>query len=116
MARWAATSKYGAVRTEVDGYKFASKREAKRYSELKLLEKAGKIFGLTLQPRFPLYVFCPTRDPASVLVAHYVGDFQYVDADTRHIVTEDTKGVRTETYRLKKKMVEAIYGITITEV
>jgi dsDNA-binding SOS-regulon protein len=65
-------SKYGAVRTEVDGISFASKKEARRYSELKLLERAGEIADLQLQPRFPLTV-------NGVRVCTYVADFQYRD-------------------------------------
>lgn len=113
-----ATSKYGAVRTKVDGVTFASKREAKRYGELKMLEKAGEISELELQPVYPLYVRGPNM--AMIKVATYRADFRYrLLSDGwpgNGTVVEDAKGVRTETYRLKKKMVEAIYGITITEV
>lgn len=107
--------KYNAKRTELDGYQFASKAEAKRYAELKLLEKAGEIRNLRLQSRFPLYV-------RSIQVADYVADFVYQKSQDATIplewadVVEDVKGVRTAVYRLKKRMVEAQYGITISEI
>jgi hypothetical protein len=99
--------KYGAVKTEVDGIVFASKKEAKRYQELKLLRKAGKIAALELQPSFDLVV-------NGVKVGRYVADFRYAEQDLE--VVEDAKGYKTDIYRLKKKMVEAQYGIEIREV
>jgi len=97
----------GAVRTQVDGISFASKKEATRYGELKLLEKAGQIAGLELQVRFPIFV-------NNVLICHYVADFCYWEWVSRgegqevlNYVVEDAKGMRTEIYRLKKKLFEA---------
>ena len=101
--------KYGAVACVVDGIRFQSQREARRYSELKLLEAAGKICYLALQVRFYIHSAC------GVYVADYYADFQYRDAAGVRVV-EDCKGVRTPVYRLKKKLVESEYGITITEV
>jgi hypothetical protein len=107
--------KFNAVRTEVDGVKFASKAEAKRYGELKMLEKAGKIGHLSLQPRYMLLVWdCEKKQ--DVQVGHYVADFSYWDMREGKTVVEDVKGVKTPIYRLKKKMVEHRYGITITEI
>jgi hypothetical protein len=107
--------KFNAVRTEIDGHTFASKAEAKRYAELKLLEKAGKIGHLSLQPRYMLLVWdCEKKQ--DVQVGHYVADFSYWDMSEGKTVVEDVKGVKTPIYRLKKKMVEHRYGITITEI
>jgi hypothetical protein len=100
-------NKYGNRRTEVDGISFASAKEARRYSELKLLERAGKIKGLHLQPRFPLRV-------NEVTVTTYVADFIF-DRDGETVV-EDVKGVRTPTYKLKKKLMKAIHDIDVVEV
>lgn len=100
-------SKYGAKRTEVDGIVFASMAEARRYGELKLLERAGKIKDLELQPVYALIV-------NGVRVGNYIGDFRYVEGET--VVLEDVKGVKTPVYQLKKKLVEAIYKFKITEV
>lgn len=101
-------SKYGAIRTEVDGFKFASKKEAGRYSQLKLLERAGEITELRLQPRYPLTV-------NGVKVCTYVGDFAYRDKASGFVL-EDVKGVKTETYKLKAKLFAALHGFPITEV
>ena len=106
--------KYGAVPTEVDGIRFASKAEARRYGELKLLEKAGKISDLELQPRFELSVRRTLCAP--VKLGHYVADFRYFDREAGQYVTEDVKGLKTPMYRWKKRHVEAQYGIAITEV
>lgn len=98
--------KYSAQATVVDGVKFASKKEAKRYTELKQLEAAGAISGLRLQTRFPLRV-------NDVLICTYVADFVYVEAGLP--VVEDCKGVRTPVYKIKAKLMQAVHGITIRE-
>ena len=101
--------KYGAIPTTIDGIRFASKGEAGRYKELKLLEKAKKIRDLELQPKFPLVV-------AGTHIAHYIADFRYFDLEAGREIIEDFKGVRTSTYRIKKKLVEVLHGIRVTEV
>lgn len=100
-------TKYGAIKTEVDGIRFASKREAARYRELKLLERAGAIVGLQLQPSYPLVI-------NGMNCGRYVGDFAYLE--NRRLVIEDSKGFRTPVYRLKRKLMKAIHGIDIREV
>ena len=102
-------SKYGNKRTEVDNFIFASKREARRYQELIVLQRAGLIRDLELQPDYPLIV-------NGVRVGIYRGDFRYVDCVTGQKILEDAKGVRTAVYQLKKKLVKAIYNIDIIEV
>jgi len=109
-------NKYRNQRTVVDGITFASKKECLRYAELKLLETAGYINDLTLQPRFPLIVM-------NVKIGVYVGDFCYnqttggvsTGISTVNVV-EDVKGIKTPVYRLKKKLVKALYGIEIKEI
>jgi len=108
-------SKYNATRTKVDGIVFASKKEARRYSELRLLEKIGQVLDLELQPRFPVYI-APLRETGAVRVFTYIADFRYKDKDTGRIVIEDVKGVKTQVYKLKKRCVQAYYGIRISEV
>ena len=101
-------SKYRAIKTVVDGITFDSKLEAKRYSELKLLERAGELAGLELQPAFPI-------DINGIKICTYRGDFAYFKDNGR--VIEDCKGFKTPMYRLKKKLVEASYpGVKIQEV
>ena len=108
-----------ATRTEVDGHMFASKREANRYLELKLLERAKKIIGLTLQVRIQISI----RDvPILMRSARYpngrhltyVADFMYYDATTHKKVVEDCKGHRTDVYKLKLALVQAM-GLEILE-
>ena len=102
-------NKYGAKKTEIDGFVFDSKAESRRYSELKLLEKAGEIRDLELQPNYAIVV-------NKTYIAAYFSDFRYFDITRKEIVVEDVKGMKTPVYRLKKKLVEAIYGIHIMEI
>jgi hypothetical protein len=108
-------SKYRAKPTVVDGIRFASMKEAKRYGELKLLEKAGEILDLDLQPSFTLSVWRPDHSDIRN-VGVYRADFQYYDVRKKALITEDVKGMKTPMYRWKKKHVEAQYGIEIREV
>jgi len=104
-----------AART-VDGILFASQREARRYVVLKQLQRTGQISMLEIQPKFDLRVWLGGLEVKGCgIVGKYVGDFRYLDKSGA-VVIEDCKGVRTETYRLKKKIVEANYNIKITEV
>lgn len=99
-------SKYNAVKTEIDGFTFDSKKEAARYVELKFYEAANYIEDLELQPRFPCVV-------NGKKVCEYRADFKYTqDGQT---IVEDVKGHKTDVYRIKKKLVEALYGIEIKE-
>ena len=101
-------SKYGNVKTEVDGILFDSMREANRYGELKLLQKARHIRSLEMQPVFDL-------DVNGQRICRYRGDFKYYDVAKKDWVIEDCKGVRTPAYVLKRKLVKAIYDIDIQE-
>ena len=100
--------KYNNVKIEIDGFKFDSKKEAKRYGELKLLVMGGEVFNLELQPKFPCVV-------NGVKVCTYIADFRY--SARGGDVIEDVKGMKTRVYRLKKKLVEALYpSVKITEI
>jgi dsDNA-binding SOS-regulon protein len=100
--------KYRAVPTVIDGIRFASKKEAKRYAELKMLETAGVIQGLCLQPEYVLYA-----GDGDTKLGVYRADFEYAE-NGQHIV-EDVKGFKTPLYRWKKRHVEAQYGIEVRE-
>lgn len=102
-------NKFRAVPIVVDNIRFASKREAKRYAELKLLERSGEIDGLELQPAFPLLV-------NGTKIGTYKADFRYTDRRTGAVVIEDCKGYLTREYKRTKKHVEAQYGIVVVEV
>jgi hypothetical protein len=102
----AKKSKYGNKRTCYNNRTYASKAEAERAQYLDLEEKAGLIFGLCYQVRFPLY--------AGVT---FIADFMYSELVKGSLTTivEDKKGVRTPEYKIKKKQFEAKYGIPIKE-
>lgn len=93
---------------------FDSKREAERYLELKAMEHDGKITGLHCQVPFEL-VPTQTVDGETLRSASYIADFTYWDKDGKFVV-EDAKGLKTDLYILKKKMVLYRYGILIKEV
>lgn len=132
----AKPSKYRSVKTVVDGVTFDSKKEAHRYQELKLMQHAGQIRDLRWQPRYVLFALvldqADIRDAnAGVIsqrrhvVCEYVADFDYLAAHDVvgqviwRTVVEDVKSPATrkkEVYRLKRKMMEAQYGIQIREV
>lgn len=113
MALAAKRSKYGAVKTVVDGITFASKREAARYVELRQLEIAGDIRDLRLQPSFEL-IPAVELDGKKQRPVRYLADFHYVN-DTG-VVYEDVKGHKTKEYILKRKLVKHVFGIEIREV
>jgi hypothetical protein len=108
----ATRAKYGNEPLTVDGVTFPSKREANRY--LYLRERLGRkeISDLELQPKFPLHVVRP--DGVKVEVGSYRADFRYRCGP--HVVVEDAKGITTEPYRMRKRHVEAEYGIEVIEV
>lgn len=123
-------NKYGNRKITVDGATFDSKKEAARYRELKLLERAGKISHLELQAKYVLipaqrapscdtYKRGPNKGkpkPGKLLEKEcsYIADFSYF-RDGRFVV-EDTKGVRTEVYKIKRKLMLERYGIQISEI
>lgn len=102
-------NKYHARATTVNGLRFASQKEADRYQELRLLEQAGAILGLAVHPSWELIV-------NGVKIGKYTSDFAYTDRATGAPVVEDTKGVRTRDYVLRKKLMLALYEIEIVEV
>lgn len=109
--------KYRAIPTVVDNIRFASKKEALRYQQLKLLERAGKIANLELQPKFNLTcggtpVKIRSQKVPKGRQAYYVGDFRYRTADGT-VVVEDVKGMDTPASKLKRAMLEAETGIRI---
>ena len=99
-------TKYGNCRVEVDGIKFDSKAEGKRWLDLQLLAKAGRITGLERQVRFPLEV-------AGQRIGCYIADFVYYRGTER--VVEHVKGMKTPMYKWKSKHFAAQYGYEIAE-
>ncbi len=107
-------SKYSNEKETIDGIVFDSKREARRYEQLKLLQRGGVISGLELQKAFilqPEFV----KNGRKIAPIKYIADFVYTDND--RTIVEDVKGCRTKEYQLKKKLFEFKYPLlTITEV
>ncbi|MEK5469322.1 DUF1064 domain-containing protein [Paenibacillus sp. FSL R7-0210] len=97
-------SKYGAKKTQVDGIRFDSKAEAQRYRELMLLKHAGEVTDIVLQPSYVLMPgFKHEATGERVQAIRYKADFLVTYADG-HQEIEDVKGVKTEVYRIKKKL------------
>lgn len=113
-------SKLKNKKTEVDGITFASKREAKRYLELKAMQEAGEVTELQLQVKFPLLPKQRTAEGKAIRAVDYVADFVYMK-DGQKIV-EDSKGYRNPQaasyaiFVLKKKMMKYFHNIDIMEV
>ena len=102
-------SKYGNKKTTIHGITFDSKWESERYLYLKSLEKAGRIKDLELQPRYNILV----NDQK---ICAYVADFKYNKENAEGIwehIVEDAKGVETPEFKLKKKLMKAIFNIDI---
>ena len=103
-------AKYGNTKVNVDGMHFDSKREAARWQELRLLERAGEISDLRRQVRYELVPKLPGERPVD-----YIADFVYRDKNGNNVV-EDVKGVRTQAYVIKRKLMLWRHGIRIREV
>jgi hypothetical protein len=124
-------SKYYNVKTKTsDGLVFDSTKEARRWEQLLLLQRAGKIMSLQRQVAYELlpnqYETYPRfskkgkrlKDGIRLVErkVDYVADFVYADAETGMLIVEDTKGVKTKDYIIKRKLMYAIHGIRIKEV
>ena len=119
-------NKYHSKKVEVDGIVFDSRKEAKRWLELSLFEKAGVISDLQRQVKF---ILIPAqREPDTVGArggikkgkviekeCAYIADFVYKDLTLNESVVEDTKGYRTKDYIIKRKLMLYIHGIRILE-
>lgn len=108
-------SKYHSVKTVVNGIVFDSKKEAKRYYELLILERAGEIHDLKRQQK---YILIPKQTDASGKCLErectYRADFVYTQPDGQ-VIAEDVKGFRTQEYIIKRKLMLYVHGIRIKE-
>lgn len=127
-------TKYGAHKTVYDGILFDSRREMRRYQELRAMEKNGDILDLQLQVKFvliPAQREPDRRGPKGGIIkgkllereCAYIADFTYREPLPFYdnlkdlpLVVEDAKGLKTEVYKIKKKLMLQIYGIRIQEV
>lgn len=120
-------NKYHSKKVEVNGIVFDSKKEARRFAELSLLEKAGTIQDLQRQVKF---ILIPAqREPDTVGArggikkgktiekeCAYIADFVYKDLTLNETVVEDTKGFKTKDYIIKRKLMLYVHGIRIKEI
>ena len=107
-------SKYGNRKVIHDGIEFDSVKEAHRYCELKLMQRAGMISDLQLQVPFELIPTQRIDGKLAEKATNYVADFVYQQNGVQ--VVEDTKGVRTKEYIIKRKLMLWVHGIRIREV
>lgn len=103
-------SKYSSAKTDIDGIRFDSKKEAEFYAELKLREKAGEISHLRLQPRYLLQEAFK-HDGKQYREMEYVADFEYIENGETVVV--DVKGFKTAVYMIKRKLFLYRYGSSI---
>lgn len=99
-------SKYRNKKTQIGMYVFDSIAESKRYKELALLEKAGQIKGLKLQPKFLLQEGFK-KNGKTYRKIEYIADFMYIE--NGKVIIEDVKGMETDVFKLKRKMFEYKY-------
>lgn len=108
-------NKYHNTKVIYNGIKFDSKKEMQRYKELELLESTDYICNLELQKKFLLQEGYTNAKGKKIRPIYYIADFYYYDYIDNKWVVEDTKGVRTDVYKLKKKLFEYKYNLTIDE-
>lgn len=101
-------NKYKNKKVVVDGITFDSRKEAKRYSELKFMERCGLIKDLELQKPYELQPKFRKNNKTYQKIT-YIADFTYYDIEREQIVVEDVKGYKTDVYKLKKKLFEYKY-------
>lgn len=99
-------NKYRNKKVIVDEKEFDSKREGNRYKELRLLERAGEISNLELQPRFLLQDSFK-KNGRTFRKIEYVADFKYIE--NGKTIVEDIKGMQTDVFKLKHKIFEKVY-------
>lgn len=99
-------NKYKNQKTQMDMYVFDSAKEAQRYRELTLLERAGEISNLELQPRFLLQDSFK-KNGKTYRKIEYIADFKYIE--NGKTIVEDVKGLQTEVFKIKHKLFEKKY-------
>lgn len=105
-------NKYRNKITELDGIKFHSRKEAARYSELKLLEKSKAISDLRLQVKYELIPKLVINGKTERAIS-YVADFVYIDNVYSNEIVEDVKGMQTDIFKIKYRLMKQIYDIDI---
>ena len=108
--------KYHNTRTVLDDMVFDSKAEARRWQQLRLMERGGIIRDLRRQVPYVLIKAGRWLSGKAYPKTVYKADFVYVVEGTGEVVVEDVKGVKTDVYKIKKRLMAERYGITIREV
>ena len=120
QAKPAKHSKYKNTKVVIDGHAFDSKKEGKRYIDLKLMQRAGQIQDLRMQVSFELMAGVKFKNEKRKKPAmKYIADFVYTDVKTGLQVVEDVKSAMTRklpAYRQKKHLMMSVHGIEIQEV
>jgi len=106
------SNKLHARMVTIDGIKFRSALEAKRYSQLKILLQNGDITDLELQPEYPI-IITSLKTGETKKVGKYHADFRYHDVLLDETIVEDVKGMMTEAAALRIKIVKVMYDIEI---
>ena len=101
-------NKYKNKKTQVDMYVFDSKLESMRYKQLALLEKVGEIKNLQMQVKFELQEAF-TKNKKHHRAITYTADFMYFDNRSGQVIVEDTKGMKTDVFKIKQKLFEYKY-------
>lgn len=109
-------TKYHSRKAIVDGVEFDSRREANRYAELKLLERAGEISDLRMQVKYTLIPVQKKPSGGTERACTYTADFVYTDNSTGKETVEDAKGMKTQQYIIRRKLMLYIHGIEVKEV
>jgi len=117
VAAPAPRAKFGNKKVPIDGFVFDSKKESERYLLLKMRARLGEIAELELQPVFEIFI---QQADARIRIGDFTADFRYWEhtpaGDVLRVEDVKSEPTKTEAYRLRKKLVEAIYGITVIEV
>lgn len=106
--------KFNARKTTVEGITFDSLKEASRYQELKILERASKISNLRLQPKYELLPSFIDNEDNKIRGITWKADFEYIEDG--QLITEDVKGVWTEVFKLKRKLFLSQYRDNILRI
>ena len=109
-------TKYHSRKVTVDGITFDSVREARRYRELSLLQRAGEISDLRTQVKYTLIPAQKKPSGGTERAVTYTADFVYTDNRTGRETVEDAKGMKTQQYIIRRKLMLYIYGIEVIEV
>ena len=108
-------SKYHSRKVTLDGMTFDSVKEAKRYRDLSLLQRAGEISDLRTQAKYTLIPSQKKPSGGTERPVTYTADFVYKDKDGKEVV-EDAKGMRTQQYIIRRKLMLWRLGIEVKEV